>query len=95
MIARLVGAPWAIATAKPPSRSAPTATGPAAGPRSGRESVSSFSNGFVGSGLNRPLTSPLCCQAATTSRCSEAAGTGAAPAVGVKFSPTAGWKTSL
>ena len=33
------------------------------GPRSGRESVTSFSNGFVGSGLSRPLIVPPTCHA--------------------------------
>ena len=96
------GAPWTIATAKPATRSAAIANSPGAtGPRSARESSTSFSNGFVGSGLKRPLIEPLPApsatrQASATSRCSEEAGLGSVPALdGCELSGAPGSKTSL
>ena len=49
--------------------------------RAARASTS-FSNGFVGSGLSRPLIAPSTRQAAITSRCSEEAGSGSESGAG-------------
>ena len=90
------GAPWIIATAKPATRSAAVANWPAAtGPSSGRESVTTLSKGFVGSGLSRPWSEPSTSQAAITSRCSEEAGRGSESGAAAKCSGCVGSKTSL
>jgi hypothetical protein len=90
------GAPWIIATAKPATRSAPVANSPVAtGPSSGRESMTSLSNGFVGSGLRRAMSEPPAFQAAITSRCSEEAGSGSASGTTRECSGCEGSNTSL